>query len=326
MNIPVCIILVNYNNARDTVECINSIFLSTYRFYQIIVVDNSPTSDSAELLKAQHFNFPEAREGFSDKLTHYSEQQFEGVAAAKERLVLVRANNNGFAAANNIALRYFLRSFDRGYAWLLNNDTVIERDSLAALIHCTADQTGKIGITGSKLFTYFERTRLQGVGGKYNKWFGKVKEIGYLEKDTGQWDSGDFNFDYVIGASMFVSRPFLEDVGLMNENYFLYFEELDWALRGKQHGWKLNFCAKSTVYHKMGQSINKSEQKGNTFLADFYSVRNRILFTKKFFPFCLITLYPSFLLFIWNRIWLKQPDRIALLFRIMLHPHRKHNG
>lgn len=329
MNIPVCIVLVNYNNAPDTIECINSILANAYQLYQIVVIDNSPQMDSVEMLRHHPYDFQSGNaysDVFYNKVTFLHEREFATATACREKIILVKAeSNDGFAAANNIALEYFLRSFANGYAWLLNNDTVIESDSLSTLVDYASRQKKKVGITGSKLFLYFDRERLQGVGGRYNKWFGRVYEIGYLQKDNGQWDSGDFRSDYVIGASMFVPKLFLQDVGLMNEDYFLYFEELDWALRGKEKGWVLDFCPNSKVFHKMGRSINSNAGKGNTFLADYYSVRNRILVTRKFFPFYLTTLYPSFLLFVWNRIRLKQFDRIALMFRIFISPQRKHN-
>jgi len=170
---------------------------------------------------------------------------------------------------------------------------------------------------------YYRPDVLQGVGGLYNPWFGLVREIGAGEPDRGQWDSISFHLDYVIGASMFVTRGFMDEVGLMEEDYFLYYEELDWNLRGKEKDWRIGYCSAARVYHKMGASINGPEKKGNSELADFYSVRNRILVTRRFFPYALSTLYPSFLKFILNRIRLKQFGRIGMLFRIMLHP-RKH--
>ncbi len=114
---------------------------------------------------------------------------------------------------------------------------------------------------------------------------------------------------------MFVSREFIEDVGLMDERYFLYFEDLDWSERAKRKGYELKYCWKSKVYHKEGGSIgssSKGEKKSK--LADYYGIRNRIIFTKKFYPQYQWSVYLSLLGVILNRIKRKQFDRIKLVF------------
>jgi GT2 family glycosyltransferase len=193
---------------------------------------------------------------------------------------------------------------------------------LTELVNFNLSKHEKLGICGAKLLQYYHPKQLQGVGGSYNKWIGAVKEIGFNQDDIGQWDSTSFSFDYVLGASMFILKKFLEDVGLMDEEFFLYYEELDWAIRGKKKGWSLGFCASARIYHKMGSSINKNKGRGNSLIGDYYSIRNRILLTKKYFPYALVSLYPSFLKFVYNRIRLKQFSRIKLLVKVMSSPDK----
>ena len=113
----------------------------------------------------------------------------------------------------------------------------------------------------------------------------------------------------------------MNDVGLMEEDYFLYYEEIDWAIRGGESGWSQSFCTEAVVYHKQGASTG-SKRSFNSAISDFYSVRNRILLAKRFFPFTLPTLYLSFGLFIFNRLRLQQLDRIKSFFKVVFNPSR----
>jgi GT2 family glycosyltransferase len=325
----VLIVLVNFKGHLDTVECLETVLKSDYPDFKVAIVDNSENNISIDYLAAW-------AQGKVTAASQYPDLVFPPVAKPipisffadgdpqcnfSAPITILSTKNRGFAAANNAALKLALRE-DFDFFWLLNNDTVVPRDALSALV-TAASLHDDLGILGSKLLLYNNPSVLQGVGGNYNKWVGKVNEIGAFEPDRQQWDNVSLQMDYVIGASMFVSKKFLASVGLMNEDLFLYYEELDWALRAKKKGWRLGFVSSSAVYHKGGASINKSTTKGNSLLSDFYAVRNRILMTRKFFPYALITLYPSFLMFIWNRIKLKQYARIGVMFKIMLHPKRQ---
>lgn len=91
--------------------------------------------------------------------------------------------------------------------------------------------------------------------------------------------------DYILGASTMVSKAFLEKVGVMEDRYFLYFEEIDWAVRAKSAGFTLGFAKDSIVYHKEGASIGSSYDKNNRSpLSTYYMTKSRTRFITKFFP------------------------------------------
>ena len=239
-------------------------------------------------------------------------------------LIFIQTGENlGFAGGNNVGIRYALAKGNFEYIWILNNDTVIENDTLTNLIKKIEEykvKKQKIGILGSKLLYYDSPKIIQGIGGKYNKWFAVSKHIGVFEEDKGQYDNEKIldDIDYIIGASMFVSKAFIKDVGLMCEKYFLYFDDLDWAVRAKRKNWRLGYCWKSKIYHKEGGSIgssSKGEKKSE--IADYYGLRNRIFFTKKFFPKYLWCVYLGFVVVVWNRIKRKQISRIKLVFKVL---------
>jgi len=332
----VCIILVNFYGHNDTIECIESIFKSTNQNFQLIVIDNSIENSSLNIVESYlmgetKYEFNTLQQAFVYPLEKKPinfrtivKRDFELLTELQEeKVLLVRSESNlGFAGGNNIGLKYFLKFEHFEFVWLLNNDTVVRPDTLMNLVQFGIESNSSIGVIGSKLFNYYQPTVLQAVGGRYYKWFGKINEIGAGQIDSGQWDMTEFDVDYVIGASMFVKKKFVERVGLMEENYFLYFEELDWAIRGKRKGWGLGFCHESRVYHKMGSSINQGKKNENSELSDFYSSRNKILIALNFFPYTLITLYPAFLRFIINRVRIRQYSRIYMLLKILINPKR----
>ena len=192
------------------------------------------------------------------------------------RLVLIDAKANlGFAGGNNLALRYLRTRGYGSYFWLLNNDTVVEKGALNALI-CRMVADPAIGMCGSTLLYESARDTVQALGGAhYGRWLGTVKHIGHHERWPQRVDEGavERQLSYLIGASTLASRAFLETVGLMQDDYFLYFEELDWAARAKGR-FRLGYAARSTVYHKEGSSIggNDRAKASKSYTADLYAL------------------------------------------------------
>jgi GT2 family glycosyltransferase len=323
----VCVVLVNFKGHSDTIECLESLFKSTYSNYQVIVVDNSPGDESLQKIMDWAEGKPVSIATFFPNLVephcakpvafqYLTETDVHrNVPLTKDLVFMKSPSNRGFAGGNNLGMKAGLRDMATKYFWLLNNDTVVEPTTLETLL-TFAEQTDA-GMIGSKLLYYSNPGFIQAVGGRYNSWLGRGKEIG--RNEPADW-SKPFTMDYIVGASMFVKRECLEDVGPMNESLFLYFEELDWAVRAKRKKWSLGYCP-AVVYHKIGAST-KASTENNSEIGDFYSARNRIVFALAYCPWTLITLYPSFILFIFNRIRRKQFDRIKMLFKIMINPHQ----
>lgn len=330
----VYIILLNYINWKDTIECLESVLKLHYPAFRIILVDNASSNDSLHHIhdwangsglqqlapnpQLAHLVYPLIQKPLAYR--HLSKTEALTVPETTEPLpplITIQAGENrGFAAGNNIGISYALKQKDCDYIWLLNNDTLVERDALTQLVKHHQLSTGNLGILGSKLLYYHEPGLIQAIAGKYNKWLCTTHHIGGDIKDKGQFDPPYVpEADYIVGASMFVSRAFVEDVGLMREDYFLYFEELDWTFRGKQKGWSIGVCTTSKVYHKEGASINAKEKKSE--LADFYSLRNRLVFSKRFFPVALPLIYLSFLGVALNRLKRGQFRRLGMILKII---------
>ncbi len=210
-------------------------------------------------------------------------------------LILIQTGDNlGFAGGNNVGVRYAIERNDFEYIWFLNNDTVIIKDSLVKLVERMQDNE-KIGICGSTLMFYSEPAIVQALGGaEYNKYVAEVKHIGGGKHlpDRINREEVEKKMMYNIGASLLVSRRFLQDVGLMCEDYFLYFEEIDWTFRGKEKGYVIAYAEESIVYHKEGRSIGTyNHRKENRDYVNTYLMKNRLKFTRKFFPKYIVFVY-----------------------------------
>jgi len=174
-----------------------------------------------------------------------------------KRFMLVPVKeNNGFAYANNVGIKEAFRNDDCEFIWILNNDTVIHPDALQQLFDYYREnhKNREIGIIGSKIMDYENKNIIQNVGGTFNLRTGYSALIGLGEKDIGQFDDKEIQFDYVVGASMFCHRSLIEKIGLMPECYFLYCEDIDWSITARKAGYINVICTSSIVYHKQGIS------------------------------------------------------------------------
>jgi GT2 family glycosyltransferase len=288
----VCIVVLNYNGWQDTVECLTSLERLDYPNYQVVVVDNASCDGSEEKIRKRYADVT----------------------------VIQSGANLGFAGGNNVGIRHALEH-GADYVWLLNNDTVVEPHALHHLVERMRAEPD-IGMCGSKLIYYHHRGVVQALGGaRYNKWFGVAVHLGQNRSALDPVDAAEVerSLDYVTATSMLVSRRFLEDIGLMNESYFLYFEEIDWALRAKGR-YRLAFAERSVVYHKEGRSIgsNNHTPQSKSYLADCYSLKNRLAVTKTFFPLALPTVYLGLFASLLLRLRRSQWDRASMILTILI--------
>lgn len=339
----VYIVVLNYNGWADTIECLESLAKLTFSRYQVIVVDNFSENDSLSYIQAwaeghqalmlpednalRHLTQPLLTKPIPYRLYSRWDTESTEEKANTDDLILIQTGANlGFAGGNNVALRYVLRQGDADYVWLLNNDTVVEPDSLSHLVQCHADDPSRqAGIVGAKVRYYHDPAVIQCIAGAYyNKWLGYSHQIGNHEVDQGQYDRDTLRPDLIIGACMLVSAHFLRVVGLLNEEYFLYFEEQDWAERAKRKGFRLRYTTQAVIYHKEGGTIGASQWKGNSRFSDFYSARSKLLFTERYFSgLILLMVRLSFIITIINRIRRGQIDRVPMLLRTLMNPRER---
>ena len=251
-NFKLLICLVNYRRAQDTIDCLNSLADSANQDFMVCVCDNSPSISGAIIKEC-------------------------GQSLLPNRFLLIeRPDNPGFAAGNNSCIRAAEAAavkFD--LAWFLNNDTVVQPTCINEILEKVEASPNTTGIIGTTLLYYHDRSTVQALGGSvYKPAFGTMKEIGNGLSwphcvDEAQIES---QMSYVCGASMLVTSKLLSDIGLMAEDYFLFYEEIDWCTRAKKFGYSLAYASKAVVYHKEGASIGTGVGTKRSLLAEYYGI------------------------------------------------------
>lgn len=302
------VVLVNWNGHSNTIECIESLLKSYYVHFQIIVVDNNSDTSSLEIIC-------EWLESKNLESTLISREEIEGgninnkILFDKKHIVIIKNHRNlGFADANNTGIKYASINRNVDYLWFLNNDTVIDPNAFCEQVRL-AQKNRQIGMIASKILSYYNPNTIQEIYGQV-LWNDKGKGIGSNEQDVNQWNY-DFEIDgRIMGASMFVNVEAIKTTGMMDQKYFMEYEDADWSYQFRKKGWKLYFCSNSKVYHKEGGSIIDDTvnykklfskkvmiEPPNKFLIhSYYGLRNSIYFTRKFFknkfPLFCITVLP----------------------------------
>jgi GT2 family glycosyltransferase len=240
----VSIITLNWNNTAVTCDFLRSIrSQNTYPNIEVLVVDNDSREDpTADLLAV----YPKAR-------------------------VIRNPANLGFAAGNNAGIREA-----RGeYLFIVNNDTEFTPSLLEGLV-AVFREFPDAGMVSPKFHFYFEKGTIEYAGYEpINVLTGRNGMIGHRQRDEGQFDKLT-RTPYVHGGGMMVSRRVIEDVGLMPEQFFLYYEELDWSEQVRRKGYAIYYQPASLIYHKESMTTGKSSP-----LKTFYLTRNRILFMRR---------------------------------------------
>lgn len=259
----IAFIILNWNGVNDTLACLASINKIDKKPFviEIIAVDNASTDDSVKRIKEL---FP--------KIT-----------------VIENKSNLGFAAGNNIGIKYALKDL-ADFIFIVNNDTILDKNILKNLLQ--TQQKYNADILSPKIYfspgrefykNRYSKSELGKViwyaGGKID--WNNVKGFhnGVDEVDRGQFEK-EIEVDYATGAAMFVKREVFEKVGLFDEKYYLYYEDLDFCLRAKRIGAKIMFSPASRLWHS-----NAGSSASGSALQDYYITRNRLLFGMRYAPF-----------------------------------------
>ena len=299
----VAIVLLNYNGWRDTLACIESLFAMDAPFDQLLVCDNGSTDGSLghlrQALTARLLAYANIWQRWGQTGDCYfaeiKRQQIEQGADCNAPIVLVDNQGNlGFAAGNNVGLRLTLRDRSRGYFWLLNNDTEVRPDALSELRRAATARPA-VGLWGCTVVYHDRPDVVQALGGGcVNRFTAETRHLhAFLPFKDVRSDASfvagvEAEMSYVLGASMFASRVWMERVGLLSERYFLYYEELDWAQRARGL-LPLGYAAKCVVLHKEGASIG-TDPSGGSPLSLRHLNRSRLLYARRFTPFVYLPL------------------------------------
>lgn len=247
-NFIASVIIPTWNGQELLKDCLSSLEIQTFKGYQVILVDNHSQDKTVDFVKT---NFPKVKIVCLDK-------------------------NYGFAKAINAGVKLAKTK----YLVFLNNDTYLDKNWLKNLVNC-ADKHPEVISVNSKLLNFYNKTKIDGVGITINE-VGQAKSIGWNEIDGKKYDSESYIFGATGGAALFKRDAFIK-LGLFDEDYFMYSEEVDFAFRAQFAGFKSIYCPKAIVFHKHKASANKKPQH-----IEYWQFKNMTQTIIKNFPLSLV--------------------------------------
>ncbi len=249
----VYVVIVNYNAWEVVRECLDSLLESTYWNFEIVLVDNSE----------KHLEFAKYTKDLEN-----------------DRITFIESEKNlGFAGGCNVGTKYVQQQGNYDYIWYLNPDTVVDAQALEKLIEKDLfyqTNSSKVGMIGSKQMIYDDPKEIHSL---YKVSDNEHNIVHVTDEDSlseGVLNGTEF-VQYLTGSAMLVRREFIEDIGLMDEEWFLNFEEIDWQQKGSQKGWKIGLAIGSVIHHRVSYSID-------SFNDGYYMTRNHLYFVQKYFP------------------------------------------
>ena len=290
----VAIIILNWNGWKDTIECLESLYQSTYPNYNIVVVDNGSKDGSIEKIK----EYCEGKIKVESKFLKYSyknkpikvieyerkevevgrdkEKEIINLSSNKKLIIIKSEKNYGFAKGNNIGIKYALKALESVYVLLLNNDTVVDEEFLKSGIELM-ERKKEVGIVTGKILYYDDPKRIWAAGGHINIFLAAGGGIG-----GNQLDNGHFNeikeIDYAPGTMVLIKRSVIEEIGYLPECYFGTGEEMEFAIKVSKKGYKIICNPNSIIFHKVGMSSNRSLKY------QYNAWRTQLLFIERNFP------------------------------------------
>lgn len=315
------VVILNFNGGRETIDCLRSVMELEAGPTTVAICDNHSSDDSWVLLTEwcrDYSSRPPVCRSWPDCAAWGAEKCLEYSARSGQTIALLRTPRNlGFSAGNNVGLRYLLEHDPLDCFWLLNNDTRVEENALLALSEALVANPAS-GIASSTVRYMDTSGRVQAYGGgRYYPFLGSSTLNGNGQNFTPMEAEARRNEhrDFPLGASMLVTRAFITEIGLMDERFFLYFEEIDWMLRAFGR-FSLAYAPQSIVWHKEGSTIGASQSNvgGKSRLGDFHFQRSRLLLTRKHYPHFLPFVVASLVITAGKRILRRQFDRIPMLW------------
>lgn len=243
----VAIILLNYCNYEDTIACIESLKRIEYSNYCIIVVDNHSPNNSLE------------------KLTMLESSKIHIIDSGK---------NGGFAYGNNFGIKYALET-NIEYILLLNNDTLVEPNFLSLLINDGVFKA-KGDIISCRIMYNMNRNKVWYAGGKID--WNNIRAIHYNINKNANLNDKLREVSFISGCCMLISSSCIDTIGILPEEYFMYYEDMDYCQHAKEAGAKLVYVPSSVIYH----CVSASSGGNNSPFVIEWSNRARRKFFKKY--------------------------------------------
>lgn len=243
----VAVIVLTWNQRDLTLDCLKSLAKLDYpaNRLEIIVVDNGSVDGTANAIRN----------------------------SASWVTVLENDENLGFAEGNNTGIRHVMQG-QADYVMLLNNDTVVAHDMLRRLL-VVAEAEPCIGIVTPKIYYFDQPTRIWCAGADVDLATGRTRRL-RAEEDDNEETEMPHNVGFASGCGICLKRSVIEDIGLLDSRFFLYYEETDWCLRAIRAGWRVVYVPEAKMWHKVSATMGT-----NSPATEYYMNRNVLLFLRK---------------------------------------------
>lgn len=242
------IVAINFNSSAHTVEMVQSILKSDYENIQIVIVDNASI-----------------------------DSDYENLNSISEQVILLRSEENlGFSGGNNLGIRYAIDHL-ADYIMIINNDTIVEPDAIRIMMEAVCKN--EIDVVSPKILFWNEKETLNYAGGSIVPLKGGISIWGLGQKDEGQYNAPK-EISYAHGCCTLASAQTWQEAGLMDEKYFLYYEDVALSNTFLELGKKMWYMPDAVIYHKESASTKKYSAN-----YQYYLCRNRLAYIREYVKF-----------------------------------------
>lgn len=233
-------VILNTNRKKDTLECLNSLVGNSYINQKIIVLDNHSTDGS-----------------------------LQAICDAYPQVQIIELDKNlGYAGNNNVGIKAALEQ-QADWIFVLNEDITLDSECVRSLVE-VGKQDPQIGILGPLVYHHNEPKVIQSAGGMLGKYWQSI-HLGKNEPDQGQYDQ-PHQVEWISGCAILVRRAAIEQAGMLDASYFIYWEETEWCIRISRAGWKAFNVPHAKIWHK---GVERNYQPKSSFT--YYGTRNHLL-------------------------------------------------
>jgi GT2 family glycosyltransferase len=282
------VVLLNWNGWQDTIECLESLRKIDYPNYRLIIVDNGSSNNSVAKIReyaevtlgAWHNSTlgPRDRPPARTLMMEYTRKEIEnglrhevlqGQSLPVKLVMIKNERNLGIVEGYNIAIRYALKENSPDFILLLNNDVTVDKNFLKELVK-VAGSSLEIGIVGSTIYYYDRPDVINFAGEDIILW--KAEGVRYTDHFVVPQE-----VDKIDGACMLIKKNVFEEIGLIDSDFVMYWEDTDFCQRAKKKGYKVVYVPAAKIWHKIAASGGGL----NNYNRRYYLTRNRFLFLKK---------------------------------------------